>query len=249
MKNKISMALLATGLLIPLSMNVFAQGAKPQNGRPSHEQFNRRDGDRDQRGSSRRSPAKMQLTRTWHGIGDLEKSKTPLSKAQAKQVVALVLPWSKKQTMNSTDAEKLDDRLKAVLTSAQKSSIGGDFFRGPRGDGPRSGGPRGGGQRDGGRPRGDGPRGEGPRIGERDGRNGQNSGPRAGGNRESGGRFGAQDDKSRQLMRNWMESYNPFYAPTGNANWKKLPTEFQQNISKRYRESRATLEALSRKSK
>ncbi len=39
--------------------------------------------------------------------------------------------------------------------------------------------------------------------------------------------------------------YNPFYAPTGRADWKTLPSGMQQFLARRYRENRLVLEKLS----
>ena len=47
----------------------------------------------------------------------------------------------------------------------------------------------------------------------------------------------------------FFANINPFYAPTGYAEWKDLPDRMQEMMDRRYKEGRATLEALSRKSK
>ena len=41
--------------------------------------------------------------------------------------------------------------------------------------------------------------------------------------------------------------FNPFYAPTGRADWQTLPSPMQQLLSRRYHENRVTLERLSRR--
>ena len=50
-------------------------------------------------------------------------------------------------------------------------------------------------------------------------------------------------------MRKFMSSFNPFYAPTGYAEWKDMPERMQKGLDRRYKAGRATLEALSRKSR
>ncbi len=56
-------------------------------------------------------------------------------------------------------------------------------------------------------------------------------------------------DSQRQIVRAWMETSNPFYAPTGTSGWKTLPAAFQKNAARRYQQNRATLEELSRRSR
>jgi hypothetical protein len=55
--------------------------------------------------------------------------------------------------------------------------------------------------------------------------------------------------QQRQQMRSFMENLNPFYAPTGYSQWNSLPQRMQQRLAERYKDDRATLEALSRKSR
>ena len=50
-------------------------------------------------------------------------------------------------------------------------------------------------------------------------------------------------------MRAFFDGLNPFYPPTGYADWKNLPSPVQQDVARRYREGRATLESLSRQSR
>lgn len=50
-------------------------------------------------------------------------------------------------------------------------------------------------------------------------------------------------------MRAGLANLNPFYAPTGLKTWNTLPQPVQQRLVDRYKTSRATLEALSRKSR
>lgn len=82
-------------------------------------------------------------------------------------------------------------------------------------------------------PRGDGRRGDGPR----------GDGPRG------EGRGAGFDPRSMAAMRAQLANQNPFYAPTGLKEWKTLPQPVQQRLVDRYKDNRATLEALSRKSR
>lgn len=212
-------------------------GGRPPFGGPGRDK-----GDR--RGPQNRE--KHHLARVWMGIGELEKGKTPLSKTQAAKIVALVLPVSKKPQLNDSDAKKLAEQIEAVLTTAQKTEL--------RPDGPPRFGPRDGEKgNDGKRP----PRGEqrgnlgarrgdhnfGPPRGDKKGEGrGDHHGPPMG--------FGENlTTEQREMIRDFMENHNPFYAPTGYGNWKKLPSSFQKIVAERYREGHATLESLSRKAR
>lgn len=249
---------LGTALLVPLLsfFVAFPSLAQGPGGRPPRDDFGPRQGgmrgDGMRQGGMRRERGKMQLNRMWRGLGRLEGSKHPLSKAQAQKIVGLVIPWSKKPQMTDAQAQTLHQKLEVALTSAQKN----DLDDGP----PRDG--RGGGQA---RPAGAPPRGERPPGGfgggfdgpPRGGRGGDDRG-RGRGDREGGrgdgegGRGGGMrnmSDSDRQVMRTWMDNSNPFFAPTGTATWKNLPAAAQPRIARRYKESRATLEAISRKAK
>lgn len=185
----------------------------------------------------RRPNEKMRLGHLWRDIARLENAPRALSKTQAAQFVALVLPWSKKPQMSENDAQILHQKIEAVLTSAQNSELEKGPFRRPPHDENRpprdfgDGGPP---------PREDSPHGERGRPPHRD----FDGPPPRGGPPEMRGLSRAQ----RQIVRDWMETTHPFYAPTGYAAWKKLPSDLAQDSARRYRENRATLEALSRKS-
>lgn len=199
----------------------------------------------------------------WRGIDRLEASGAPLSKAQSRRVVSLVLPWSKRPQMTEVEAGKLRQSLRAVLTSAQQNALD----EGPRGPGrrpaPPEGPPRDGGRFDGPPPE-NGPRGRAPRRSPEDGVSGPRRGPsgrgpggrgqRSDGQRGGGpfgrGAGGSQlSEAQRQIVRAWMENSNPFYAPTGTENWKLLPAGFQKDVARRYGRNRATLEAISGRSR
>lgn len=108
----------------------------------------------------RRADSKRQLGALWNGMWRIEGSMTPLSKAQAKRIVATVRPWSGKNSMTEAQAKSVISSLNGVLTPAQKSVVGDLDKDGPRRDGPPPG-RRGDGPPPRGR-RGDGPRDDGP---------------------------------------------------------------------------------------
>lgn len=191
-------------------------------------------------GRMRGMGGKRNVSRLWRGIGRLEKSSTPLSKAQAKRVVAVVLPLSKRSQMSNAEADKVEAQLIAILTPAQKNTL--QKGRGRRGGGDRPGGPGG---RDGRGPGGPEGRGDGPDGGRRGGRGGGNVGGVGGPGRPGGGMSGPR----MQQMRAFMENFNPFYAPTGYSQWKQLPERMQERMTDRYKDDRAILEALSKKSR
>jgi hypothetical protein len=174
-----------------------------------------------------RGSSKMHLNRLWRGIGQLEKGKGALNKAQARKVVALVRPWSNKPTMSDNEATNLTVQLSNVLTVAQKNQLKSmaEQRRSRMGDGNR---------RPGG-PRANWPRGEG-QGGDR--RNGEGrGGPRGGG-------FDPQ--RMRQMM-GFFRTMNPFYAPTGYKEYKSMPERMQKGMLRRYQTSRAILVGLSKK--
>ena len=182
------------------------------------------------RGGPRGGGPKGHLDGLWHSVERMQSGSNPLSKVQAQKIVALVKPWTNRASMSELDAQKLVGSIEAVLTSAQKSHVG------PPG---RGGPPRGGrgGDDFGPPPPRDGEDDFGPPPPRPDGESGPPPGRSGGpsGRRRGGDMFPA--------------SYNPFGAPTGRGDWKKLPTSTQQVMARRYREIRATLESLSRFSK
>lgn len=169
-------------------------------------------------GGNRNSP-KRRLSGLWRNIGELEKSKTPLTKAQAKRVVALVRPWSSKPKMTDAQAKALYMSMNAVLTTSQKNEMdkmGAMRRRTARGD--REGGP--GGQRGG-------PGGPG-------GPGGANFDP---------ARMRAQ----MQKLQGFMKTMNPFYPPSKYSEIKGLPDRMKGGWNRRYKTSQAMLTALARK--
>ncbi len=202
-------------------------------------------GGRDGRGApgGRHGGAKGHLEGTWRGIKHLQSDEKSLSKAQAAKLVSLVKPWTSNAAMSDADAQQLAQSLEAVLTTAQKSKLGPPG-RGRGGPGPDGGPPPGGGDfgppppRDGGDDRPPPPR-DGD-FGPPDG-----GGPPGEGGPEGGGP--PPDGSGGRGRRPPMpQSFNPFYAPTGRSDWKKLPASTQKFLARHYNENRAVLESLSR---
>jgi len=125
MKKLIVMGLVA-GLLMPAT--VWAQG--PGGGMGG--------------GGGRRNSPKGRLSGVLRGIGELEKGKAPLTKAQAKQVVGVVMPWTKKPKMTEAEAKAVYMKLNAVLTTKQKNELDKQTALRRRTAGDREGGPGGG---------------------------------------------------------------------------------------------------------
>ena len=217
---RISLPLLTLGLAALVGASALPVSAQPGG-------FRGPDG----RGGPRRSSAKMRLSRMWNGIGRLEQSGTPVSRAQAKRLVTLVRPWSSRPTMTEAQAQSLSTQISSVLTASQKAEL--DKRRG-----------RGG--RDGGRPDGPPPGGFGGRRGDRDGRGmGGPGGPPPGFDPNS-----AEGRQMRQRMegaRGLMQTMNPFYSPARAKGASSLPSFMREGMQRRYDESRATLAALTRK--
>ena len=130
MKKTVVVTSLVVGLLVPTV--VWAQGFGGPGGGPG--------------GGMRRSP-KFRLTGLVRGIGELEKGKAPLTRAQAKQVVTLLTPWQKKPTMTEDEGKALYMKMNAVLTTKHKNEldkVAALRRRTARGDGGGPGGPGGG---------------------------------------------------------------------------------------------------------
>ncbi|BCM90281.1 hypothetical protein IAD21_02132 [Abditibacteriota bacterium] len=198
-------------------------------------------------GPGGRRGGKGRLEGTLRGIQRLQTDDKSLSKAQAVKLVALIKPWSSRSAMSDTEAQKLVLSMEAVLTTAQKSKVGPPGRGGPPRDG--RGGPPGGGG-DFGPPPGDGRGGDGgppgpPPDGDfgGGGRPGQGGPPGGPGGQGGPGPGGPGGRGGRQPF---PATFNPFYAPTGRSDWKKLPASTQQFLARRYRENRAALESLSR---
>lgn len=167
-------------------------------------------------GRMRNSP-KGRLSGLWRNLGELEKSRVPLSKAQAKRVVSMVRPWSNKPKMTDTQAKSLYMSMNAVLTSQQKNEMdkmGAMRRRTARGDreggqgGRRGGGPGGGGF-------------DPARMQE----------------------MRAQ----MQKLTGFYKTMNPFYPPSKYSELKNMPDRMKDGMNRRYQGTRTMLTALARK--
>lgn len=182
----------------------------------------------------RRDNSKARLEGVLMGVGSLERGgKTPLSKDQARKMVALISGWKKKSHMSDAEAQSLSGKLSAVLTSAQKNAIQQARPQNRRGDrrGPD-------GRGDGGRP------------------NGGRRGGFGGGMGRMGGGFGGdgptpeqrqQMQKRMQALQNFMKTYNPFYPPTKYKEVNSAPERMRQGMTRRYEMTMALLSQLSKK--
>jgi hypothetical protein len=204
-------------------------------------------------GRGMRNNPKTQLTRLVNRIGQLEKGSARLTVPQAKSVVGIISPWSKKNCMTENEAKTLLTRLNGVLTAKQKSELeklgpggrdggrgeGRGDGRGPRGDGERrgDGGPRGGLDRGGfggqGRPEGRGPGGPG----------GEGRGP---GGPGGGGR---PSEAQMKAIQTFFQNYNPFYPPSNYKEVKALPDRMEESFVNRYRRQQAVISQLTQKAK
>ena len=105
MRQKWLAVAVAAGMIIPAC--VWAQGAGGFGGR-----------------SAMRNNPKTRLGGLMRNIGNLEKErKAPLSKDQARKVVAAVRPWQSKPKMSEAEAKSLYMKLNAVLTTKQKNEL------------------------------------------------------------------------------------------------------------------------------
>ncbi|MCS6862034.1 MAG: hypothetical protein NZT92_17140, partial [Abditibacteriales bacterium] len=189
-------SLAMVGLMLPVS--VWAQGGGGGFG-----------------GGGRQPSPKMQLGRLLRDIGELEKAnKKPLTKEQAKKIVAAIKPWEKKPKMTDEEAKALRKTIHDILTTAQKNELdkmaaqnrrmggggpgGGGFGGGPGGfGGPGGGGPGGGGGFGGGPGGFGGPGGGGP----------------GGGGGQPSPQQQQQFRQTMQKMQEFFKIYNPFYPP------------------------------------
>lgn len=166
-----------------------------------------------------RRTAKMTLSFQIRGLGELEKgNKAPLTKAQAKQVVALVKPWETKPKMGEEDAKGLNKKINGVLTIKQKNELDRIAAQARRSWGSQRGGQTGGG---GGAP-------------------GSKAGAPTPEQMEKW-------QQTRKKMESFFKDYNPFYPPTKYKELKELPAEMREGFTKRYNARKEILAKLEKK--
>jgi len=170
-------------------------------------------------GGMRNNP-KSRLSSLIRNIGELEKArKTPLSKDQAKKIVAGVTPWQKKPRMTETEAKGLYMKLNAVLTTKQKNELDkmaaqNRRFGGGSGSGGRSGGGRGG----------------------------------SGGTPPTPAQM-AEMRQRMQKMQSFFKTYNPFYPPGKYKEVSQAPDRMKQGFTRRYASQQALLAQLAKKAR
>lgn len=124
---KIPFRLVLSGaLLLTLTAPMLAQprdNRGPRDGRGGPPRDGRRDGRGPDDGPRRGPRAKGRLMGLWHELAAMETGKTPLSRAQAEKIAALVLPVSRQSALSDADAQKLGDQIEAVLTDAQRAQL------------------------------------------------------------------------------------------------------------------------------
>ncbi len=216
-------------------------------------------------GSFRRN-AKMQIGGLIRGIGVLEtQKKTPLSKDQAKKIVATLKVWQKKPKMSEAEAKSVSAKLNSFLTTPQKTALAamkpprrGFGGRGPGGPG-RDGGPGGmRGPRDHDDKRGPGGPGGMRGPGGQDGMRGPGGFGGMRGPGGPGGGFGGAPPTAQQMqemrqrmekMRGFMETFNPLYPVGSYKEVKALPDRMQERLKEHYTAQQAVLTQLARKAK
>lgn len=167
-------------------------------------------------GRMRNSP-KGRLSGLWRNLGELEKSRVPLTKAQAKRVVGLVRPWTSKPKMTDTQAKGLYMSMNAVLTTQQKNEMdkmGAMRRRTERGE----------------------------REGGQGGQGGRRGGGPGGGNFDP-----AQMRAMMQKMAGFRKTMNPFYPPSKYSELKNMPDRMKDRMNRGYQGTRTMLTTLERK--
>ena len=98
-----------------------------------------------------------------NGVSECERSKsTQLKPAQAKQILAVLTPLTKKPKLTQDEAKANIQKLQRVFNARQLAAVDKSIQAGSRRGGPGGGGPGGGGPRAGGPPGGGGPGAGGP---------------------------------------------------------------------------------------
>ena len=245
--------------MLLLCVPAFSQPSGPRDGRGPRDggpRFGRPSPRRARWPSSRPRTPKGELNRLWRDIADLEKTPNALSKAQAAQVVALVLPVSQKAALTETDAQTLSDKIEGRLkqrpksrrreespapptspTARHRAMANGAMANGAKATGRA--GERRAGERRAGPP---------PRDGER--REGEGRGPRRGGARD-GGRPDGPPRLSRERVREGAPVHGcaqPLLTRRRVTRASRsCPPSSRKMLAERYGARRALLEDLSRR--
>lgn len=185
-----------------------------------------------QGGSQWRNSPKGRLGGIIRSIGDLEKAnKAPLTKDQARKVLAAVNPWKGKPKMTEDEAKSLYVKINTTLTTKQKLELdkitaqsrhfGGGDRGGQGGSGGGAGGPGGGG---------------------------------GGGGFGGGGTPPSPEDMKkfqamRQKMQGFMKTSNPFYPPQNYKELKDMPERMHESMMRRYQSRMDILKKLAAKAK
>ena len=177
-------------------------------------------------GSSQRNSPKGRLSSVIRGIGELEKAKkAPLTKDQAKKIVAAINPWKAKPKMTEDEAKSLYGKINTTLTTKQKNELdkmaaqNRRFSSGDRGE-------RGGG-----------------------GAGGQGGGPGGGGGTPPSPEEMKKFQQMRQKMQGFMKTSNPFYPPQNYKELKDMPERMRESMARRYQSRMDMLKKLAAKAK
>jgi hypothetical protein len=183
-------------------------------------------------GSQFRNSPKGRLSGVIRGIGDLEKAKkAPLTKDQAKKILAAINPWKGKPKMNEDEAKSLYGKINGALTTKQKNELDKLSAQNRRfGSGERGG--QGGGQ----------------------GGGGGAGGPGGGGGFGGGGTPPSPEEmkkfqQMRQKMQGFMKTSNPFYPPANYKELKDMPERMRESMTRRYQSRMDILKKLAAKAK
>ncbi len=175
-------------------------------------------------GSSQRNSPKGRLSGVIRGIGELEKAKkAPLTKDQAKKIVAAINPWKAKPKMTEDEAKSLYGKINTTLTTKQKNELDKMAAQNRR----FSSGERGGGS---------------------GGAGGQGGGPGGGGTPPTPEEM-KKFQQMRQKMQGFMKTSNPFYPPLNYKELKDMPERMRESMTRRYKSRMETVAKLAAKAK
>lgn len=163
--------------------------------------------------------AKGRLSGLLRGIEQLEKNKAKaLTKAQAKTIVGVIMPWKAKPKMSEAEAKTVYSKINGALTTSQKNELDKIAAKNRRGFGSAGGGQGG----PGGGPGGGGPGG----------------GP-GGGGAPDASRM-AEMRARMAKMQGFFKTYNPFYPISKYSEYKTMQDRMKDRFGKSY-QSRMTL--------